>query len=146
VALGLAEAGGGHIAAAGLTVADNKFEAWKEWILNQSSHELALEPSVEVDGFIPELGLNRLANLESFAPFGPGNPIPKLILKAAWLKDVIFSGEHARCILQSGRCIFAFRVANSWGIELKRRIGKHVDLLLSVDENSVKIEDAMDSQ
>ena len=88
----------------------------------------------------------RLANLESFAPFGPGNPIPKLILKAAWLKDVIFSGEHARCILQSGRCIFAFRAANSWGIELKRRIGRHVDLLLSVDENSVKIEDAMESQ
>ena len=146
VALGFAEAGGGHKAAAGITVANNKFEAWKEWILNQSNHEPIPEPSVEVDGFIPELGLNRLANLESFAPFGPGNPIPKLILKAAWLKDVIFSGEHARCILQSGRCIFAFRAANSWGIELKRRIGRHVDLLLSVDENSVKIEDAMESQ
>lgn len=146
VEIGLAESGGGHKMAAGISVSESKFNDWKQWMLNQSKDELILEMPTEIDGFITEIGLNKIEKLSPFSPFGPGNPVPKLILKAAWIKNVIAQGEHLRCVLQSGKCIFAFRSANSWGIELKKRIGRHMDLLLSVDENSFKLEDAIDSQ
>lgn len=146
IQLGLAEAGGGHKCAAGVSILESRFDEWKNWMLNRVKDELVLDREIEIDGFITELGLKNLQKLSSFGPFGPGNPSPRLILKSAWLRDTIQVGDHLRCVLQSGTSLFAFRCINSWGVELQKRVGKHIDMLLSVDELSVKIEDAMDSQ
>ncbi len=72
---------GGHAAAAGLTIAQEKIPAFRE-ALNRLARERIdphrLMPLVELDGELPLAGLTEefMRDLEMLAPFGVGNPRP----------------------------------------------------------------------
>jgi single-stranded-DNA-specific exonuclease len=120
---GLLAAGGGHPMAAGLTVAADKVDIFREFLtdLMRSTFgldvpkpaPLQLDAEMEVKSLTLALGetLNRLA------PFGRANPEPRLLLTAAKLHQVRRIGEnHLDCWLadDSGARVraVAFRIAD----------------------------------
>jgi len=99
---GLLVNGGGHKMAAGFTVAEEKIEAFAEFLAAR------LAPAVAAAGGVPALAIDAtlapdgatgelLAQLERLAPFGVGNAEPRLALTAARIGFVDPAGEaHLR--------------------------------------------------
>lgn len=89
VELGLAIAGGGHDAAAGITIAGDKLDAFAQWLECQCSNIqsssikeiVALAP---LDSRPPRKWITLLSKLR---PFGAGNPEPTLYLERARLRQ-----------------------------------------------------------
>jgi single-stranded-DNA-specific exonuclease len=107
---GLLERFGGHRAAAGLEIRAENVEAFRAAFAEHAAS--VLEPadlvrSQAVDAIVggESLGLPTAEELELLAPFGKGNPEPRLLVPAARVQDVRPMGEegrHARFSLQSG--------------------------------------------
>ncbi|MDR5684275.1 MAG: single-stranded-DNA-specific exonuclease RecJ [Armatimonadota bacterium] len=111
---------GGHASAAGVTVAADRLEAFRERFERAVRARLSpddLVPVVEVDAEarLEEIDGALAAELESLAPFGAGNPRPVIALRG--LRPVAVSvagGEHLRLRLTDGERYldaFAFRGA-----------------------------------
>jgi len=102
---------GGHRAAAGFTVDDEKLPALKEALLQQAMEGLAgveLAPVIDIDA---ALGLrhmngNLIGMLSRLAPFGCANPEPVFLsrnVEIADVKSIGEDGEHLRLRLRDGR-------------------------------------------
>lgn len=135
---GLAVSGGGHSAAGGVTVHEDKIYAWIEWVNEQ---EVVNVNNIIIDAIAHESHLLQgFGDLAQFGPFGAGNPVPKFLLKNVWIKNTYFyEGGHMKLTLHNGVKIMAFR-CGSWMKEVKN--GSVYDIVISVDEvGDIKLED-----
>ncbi|MDH3660157.1 MAG: DHH family phosphoesterase [Alphaproteobacteria bacterium] len=97
---GLLEQGGGHPMAAGLTVTADKVSAFAAFIEERMTAafgpglppppELLLDAALEVQSLTTDLG----DALDRLAPFGRGNPEPRLLLRNATLHQVRRIGDN----------------------------------------------------
>jgi single-stranded-DNA-specific exonuclease len=107
---------GGHRAAAGLTIARGRVEAFRAAFVAHAAATLTpadLVPVQRVDAVVPgdALRLDLAEELRRLAPFGMGNPEPALLVPAAHLSDPrpIGEGRHVTFTLAAGgarsRCV-----------------------------------------
>jgi len=142
VEAGLAHSGGGHAAAGGVSVHNNKLEEWKQWICSNLV-ETAQHDSVEIDICLAESRMSELMNLGDFGPFGSGNHSPKVLLSNLWLANTTEGKGYLRCTLHSGRNLVGFKLKPALSEQLIRHKGRLLDILISVTEfGQSKIEDA----
>ena len=105
---GLAQKGGGHAMAAGVTVARDRVPALTAFLADRLGSEieraradqsLAVDAAITASGARPEL----LAKLEQAGPFGSGHPEPVFALPAHRLVEVAEVGRgHVRVKLKAG--------------------------------------------
>lgn len=98
-------AGGGHLMAAGLTIASDKIDAFRAFLNERLAKDvsdaartasLGLDGALSIEGATPEL----VALLEQAGPYGAGNPEPRFALPRVRLVQASIVGEnHVRCIL-----------------------------------------------
>ena len=107
---------GGHRAAAGLTIARDAVDAFRESFCAHAAEVLTPEdlvPQVRIDAVVPGdvLTLALAEELERLAPFGHGNPPVSLLVPAAQLADprAMGEGRHVAFTLHAGgarsRCV-----------------------------------------
>ena len=121
---GLLINGGGHAMAAGFTVAAEKLDALREFLVER------LGDGADLERLMPELGIDAplalaaagaelLGHIDRLAPFGAGNPQPRFALPGVRVAHAELVGNgHLRCTLADPldtarlRAI-AFRVAGT---------------------------------
>ena len=107
---------GGHRAAAGLTIARNRVERFREAFVAHAARTLTpadLVATERVDAVAPgdTLRLELAEELERLKPFGSGNPAVSLLVPAALLDDPrpMGEGRHVAFSLAAGgarsRCV-----------------------------------------
>ncbi len=102
---------GGHRAAAGLTITEERLERFAEAFGHHADRMLAdadLRPLTLIDGIVPvdALTLDLAQELERLAPFGLGNPEPTLLVAGveATAAATVGDGKHLRFrVRQQGR-------------------------------------------
>ncbi|MFQ6777904.1 MAG: single-stranded-DNA-specific exonuclease RecJ [Alphaproteobacteria bacterium] len=101
LAAGLLVEGGGHAAAAGFSLSEDKEDSFCEFLEKAVLEQLQgvpLTPQVIVDAELDAGGatLGLVKKLSALAPFGQGNPEPVLVLHGAVLRfaSVMGNGEH----------------------------------------------------
>jgi single-stranded-DNA-specific exonuclease len=102
---------GGHRAAAGLTIAEERIEAFAEAFGRHADAALVdvdLRPLTTVDAIVPAgaLTLDLAQELDRLAPFGLGNPEPTLLVASieATGASTVGEGKHLRFrVRQQGR-------------------------------------------
>ena len=100
---------GGHRAAAGLTIGAENVDSFREAFAAHANEVLGpedLRRVEKVDAIVGGvgLGLELAEELKQLAPFGMGNPGPRLLVPSARVSDVrpMGEGKHARFSLHSG--------------------------------------------
>ncbi len=103
---------GGHRAAAGLELRRESLDAFREAFLSHAGaavSELDLVRSESVDALVgvgrEGIGMELAEQLERLAPFGMGNPDPRLVVPSARLSEIRplgQEGRHSRFELRSG--------------------------------------------
>ncbi|TMF12011.1 MAG: single-stranded-DNA-specific exonuclease RecJ [Chloroflexi bacterium] len=101
---------GGHPAAAGFTVENEKLPALKEALLRQATAGLAgveLAPAIDIDAALDLRHMNGklIRMLSQLAPFGCANPEPVFLsrnIEIASVKSIGEDGEHLRLRLRDG--------------------------------------------
>ena len=132
---------GGHRAAAGLTIARERVDAFRAAFAAHAASVLAPEdlvPEVRVDAVVPgdALTLELAEELERLAPFGQGNPPVALLVPAAALDDPrpMGEGRHVGFTLHAGgarsRC-----VSFGHGSRLPARPGEPTDVAVRLEVN-----------
>jgi single-stranded-DNA-specific exonuclease len=132
---------GGHRAAAGLTIARERVDAFRAAFTRHAGDVLQpsdFEPVQHVDAVVPgdALQLGLAEELERLAPFGMGNPEPTLLVPSALLADPRGMGEgrHVAFSLAAGgarsRCVSFGR-----GHSLPAAPGAPVDAAVRLEVN-----------
>jgi single-stranded-DNA-specific exonuclease len=147
VELGLAEKGGGHAMAAGVTVARDKLDAFRDFMnekLEEAVESARLGDSLRLDAAVTARGasLERLRLIELAGPYGQGNSEPLFALLGHRLAYVTPVGDgHLRARFASGDGAaldaMLFRATGTpLGLALEKGRGAafHVALRLSVGE------------
>jgi single-stranded-DNA-specific exonuclease len=102
---------GGHFAAAGFTVENEKLQALKEALVDYARRELAgveLAPVIDIDAAVPLHRINGdlIAMLSRLGPFGCANPEPTFLSRSVEIADAKVIGEdggHLRLRLRDDR-------------------------------------------
>ncbi len=115
--------GGGHVMAAGFTVARDRLDGLREFLTARIAQELAQSgytPTLMVDGALsPKAANTELVDIIGrLAPFGIGNPEPRFAFpRIRVVKADIVGENHVRCIIageDGGRLkAIAFRAAGT---------------------------------
>ena len=132
---------GGHRAAAGLTIARNRIEAFREAFVTHAASTLTPEDLISterIDAVAPgdTLRLELAEELERLKPFGMGNPGISLLVPAALLADPrpMGEGRHVAFSLAAGgarsRCV---RFGD--GSSLPAEPGEPVDAAVRLEVN-----------
>ncbi len=132
---------GGHRAAAGLTIARGRVDAFREAFVTHAAATLTPEdlmPVQRIDAVVPgdALHLGLAEELQRLAPFGMGNPDPALLVPSALLDDPrpMGEGRHVSFSLAAGgarsRC-----VAFGRGSSLPAGPGEPVDAAVRLEVN-----------
>lgn len=154
---------GGHAAAAGFTVANEKLAALKENLTRVAEKALSgldLTPALDIDAAVPLQRINgkHIQYLMGMAPFGEGNPRPLFLSRALEVADVRpmgNSGKHLRLRLRDGRVTWpaaAFDLGPSNGAGLEVRPGQRLDVVYSFCRDrggeglELRVEDFRDSK
>ena len=107
MAEGILVKGGGHAMAAGLTVAQDRFEDLQRFMLErlrERSRLLRDAASLDIDGaLMPSAANDALIDLiERAGPYGQGNPQPRFAFPSHRVKFAKVVGEaHVRCALEA---------------------------------------------
>jgi single-stranded-DNA-specific exonuclease len=132
---------GGHRAAAGLTIARGRVDAFRAAFVEHAAATLTAEdlvPVQRIDAVVPgdALHLALAEELQRLAPFGMGNPQPALLVPGALLADPrpIGEGRHVSFTLAAGgarsRCVSFGR-----GSSLPASPGEPVDAAVRLEIN-----------
>ena len=139
---------GGHKYAAGLTLLESNYDAFKarfEEVVSKSIDRNLLDPEIMIDAVISldRLSPKLLRILKQFAPFGPGNANPVLMAENLWdsgyAKTVGQEGKHLKCCISEGGkgsnapCIEA--IGFDMGGKLSVVQGNRFNAIFSLDEN-----------
>jgi single-stranded-DNA-specific exonuclease len=138
------EAFGGHRAAAGLTISEERLERFVEAFASHADDVLAdvdLRPLTVVDAIVPAsaLTLELAQELDRLAPFGLGNPEPTLLVASveAATPATVGEGRHLRFrVRQQGRD-GGSAIAFGFGMHLDRvqQDGRRFDIAFRLQEN-----------
>lgn len=98
---------GGHEAAAGLSVSADNIELFKDKFEQIAAQQILspadLQPTLDIDAAVSlnELSLELFDDLSKLAPFGEGNPFPKLLIKNVYLENpsLTTNGKHIKLFL-----------------------------------------------
>ncbi|MGH7046019.1 MAG: single-stranded-DNA-specific exonuclease RecJ [Stellaceae bacterium] len=102
---GLLINGGGHAMAAGLTVASDRLDALREFLVARLGDGLdreSLVPELPIDGSLTPAAAQAelIGHLDRLAPFGAANPEPRFLFPAVRILHAeMVGGAHLRCIL-----------------------------------------------
>ena len=132
---------GGHRAAAGLTIARDRIDGFRERFAAHAAEVLTpddLVPECRIDAVVAgdALTLGLAEELERLAPFGQGNPAVSLMVPAAELADPrpLGEGRHVAFTLHAGgarsRCV-QFGAGN----RLPAAAGEPVDVAVRLEAN-----------
>jgi single-stranded-DNA-specific exonuclease len=139
---------GGHMYAAGLTIAEDKYIAFKnafENVVQQTMEEEWREQEIEIDAVIDidEISDKTYRILKQFEPFGPENMHPLFLSKKLFVdseaKTIGKTKEHITAIItQSG-----YKKYKAIGFNLAQKISvlnskKPFDAVYSLEENEFK--------
>lgn len=139
----LLERHGGHAAAAGFTVKNEKLPALQQRLLQiaQNSLDVAeLRPTIHIDGEINLRGVKPalVQAITDLQPFGYGNPTPLFMsrnLQIRYCKTVGQEGHHLRLVLHDGRVTWG-AIAFRQGYWLpKLAPSKGIDVVYSLEFN-----------
>jgi single-stranded-DNA-specific exonuclease len=134
---------GGHRAAAGLTIREERLDAFADAFAEHADAALAgidLRPLTIVDAIVPAsaLTLGLAQELERLAPFGLGNPEPTLLVASveAATPSTVGEGRHLRFrVRQEGRD-GGSAIAFGLGRQLERlQLGGRFDVAFRLQEN-----------
>jgi single-stranded-DNA-specific exonuclease len=134
---------GGHRAAAGLTIAADRIDAFAEAFATYADAVLSdddLRPRVVVDAIVSgsELGLSLCEELGRLAPFGLGNPGVTLLVDACELTELgtVGEGKHLRFRVRQRGHDAGSAIAFGFGSQLDRfrRLGRY-DVAFRLQEN-----------
>lgn len=133
----LLEAYGGHMMAAGLTVAHDKIEALRvelERIARETVPEEEFSPVLYVDAplTLAECTLELCSQLEQCQPYGQGNPRPTFLLERVRLSDepVVLKDKHVRLSVQQ-RGTFGQVIAFNWAPRLQELlVWQEIDMVV----------------
>jgi single-stranded-DNA-specific exonuclease len=103
---------GGHHAAAGMTVSRDRFDQFVELfvdVANQGIRTEDLVPAIEFDARaeLRELNKTLVRRMERMAPFGAGNPHPRLVLEGVAILNPVrmgADGQHLRARVTADGC------------------------------------------
>ena len=102
---GLLINGGGHAMAAGFTVAAEKLDPLREFLVGRLGDGLDLErlmPELRIDAALA-VGAARaelVGHIDRLAPFGAGNPEPRFVLSGVRVVHAeVVASDHLRCTL-----------------------------------------------
>lgn len=137
---------GGHKYAAGLTMDESNYEAFKhkfEEVVSTTISEKLLKPQILIDMELNILDINPkfYNSLKRFGPFGPGNMRPVFLsnnLKdTGYAKPVGQDGKHLKCCVSYGNSKFGI---DAIGFNLGDKIsflknGQPFSAVYSLDEN-----------
>ena len=101
---------GGHPMAAGMTLKIEDVEELKRRLDLYAQETLSEEDfiqSIEIDGTFPleEATLEAAEQIQALAPFGTGNPRPKILLEKVFLRELRKVGadeKHLKAVIQKG--------------------------------------------
>jgi single-stranded-DNA-specific exonuclease len=135
---------GGHRAAAGLSIAPERVDAFADAFAAQAASLLAdedLVPSTVVDAVLPrgtQLTLALCGELRRLAPFGLGNPQVTLLAPACEVAELatVGEGKHLRFRLRRDGLDAGSAIAFGQGPQLDRlrRVGRY-DVTFRLEEN-----------
>jgi single-stranded-DNA-specific exonuclease len=137
---------GGHKYAAGLTLLEEHFEAFKaefEKVVTETIDPKLLQPQLKIDAEIDftEITPKFYRILKQFAPFGPGNMTPVFMTRSlrdtGWGKCVGEDKRHLRIVAQQGHRGPTF-VGIGFGMAEKEAVacgGQPFKAAYSIDEN-----------
>jgi single-stranded-DNA-specific exonuclease len=134
---------GGHRAAAGLSIDDDRLEPFAEAFARHADAELAeadLRPLTTIDAVVPAgaLTLELAQELDRLAPFGLGNPEPTLLVASveATAASTVGDGKHLRFRIRQHDRDGGSAIAFGLGAQLERlqRSGRY-DVAFRLKEN-----------
>lgn len=132
---------GGHRAAAGLTIARDRVDAFRDAFTAHAASVLSPEdlvPAERIDAVVSGdvLTLSLAEELERLAPFGAGNPPISLLVPAATLAEprAMGEGRHVACALHAGGAR-SRAVRFGAGTRLPAEPGQPVDAAVRLEAN-----------
>jgi single-stranded-DNA-specific exonuclease len=102
---GLLVKGGGHAMAGGLTIEEDKVEEFTRFmdarIAESDYAKTGVQSRVDAAIGIGKARIDMVEALGSMAPFGMGNPTPRVMLENVLLADVrVLKEKHVKCLFQ----------------------------------------------
>ncbi|QEK37837.1 hypothetical protein FZC35_00335 [Candidatus Cytomitobacter indipagum] len=129
VCKGFAKEGGGHAMAGGVSVSEDCFEKWKEFI-QENAKFTKQKKKITIDAIMTMKAVYNVS-LDKVAPFGMGNSAPLILVKSVLLEKTSKYNNHVRLSLNENgfrRSIFAFKCS-----EHEFNVGMLVDIIVRVD-------------
>ena len=154
---------GGHDHAAGVTLARERLEAFADAFIGYASGRLAPEDlvphlTVDTDATFAEIGIDVVRDAERLAPFGRGNPRPKLLVRGVEVtappRTMGKEGKHLLLRLREGRGAGERFLKGKWwdgrthadrlkvGARLDVVVEPKIDRYLGNEEVELEIKDA----
>lgn len=130
---------GGHAAAAGLTIEEEKIGAFRKAINDWAAREYPVPKpaalSIDAEVRIAELNVAAVQQLSRLEPFGGGNPVPRLAIRNA-VVDGIWplgnEGRHSRIRLRQGNAVCFVSLFGTPPDDLPYRVGMMVEAVVEV--------------
>ncbi len=120
---------GGHVMAAGMTIKEEKIEAFVQKmkkVANERITKEMLQPVLEIDSEVSFLDISQrnMQYLNKMAPFGPANMRPKLVAKNVTVSGIpkIIGEKHVKFRACQNKIVIS---AIGW------KLGKYYELLIS---------------
>lgn len=153
---GLLVAGGGHAAAGGLTINPDNMATFRAFMKERSAD--FQRPPLKIDHAVQcgQLKASIVDNIQMLAPFGAGNPEPRIAVIGGYVEKVsILKGKHLKGVIKKGSDTQEFilfdGVESKLGNSLLSAQGRYCDIYgkMSVNEYAgkrtvqIRPEDAM---
>ncbi len=142
---GILENAGGHPMAAGFSILPGKFEDFQnklsKFAESLSAGLFLRETRIDCEIDLSLVTLDLYKELQSFAPFGFGNPTPTFLSRGIEVDDVRLMGKdqtHIKLLLRKDDRVLeavGFRMSNHYSSISPE---KPVDIIYSIEENSWK--------
>lgn len=130
---------GGHSAAAGLTIEEEKIGAFRkainDWAAKEYPVPKPLPLKLDAVADIAELTVPTVQELSRLAPFGSGNPVPVFLLQNAAVDGIWplgSEGRHCRIRLRQGGAACFVSLFGTAPDDLPYRMGTAVDAAVEV--------------
>ena len=134
---------GGHAAAAGFTLENEKFAALQQRLLTIARQHLdtaQLRPTISIDGEVNLRGVRPalIETIENLQPFGYGNPTPRFLtrnLQIKYKKAVGQDGHHLRLTLFDGRQDWSAIAFRQGHLADKLQVSQSIDTVYNLEFN-----------
>ncbi|MFO7626377.1 MAG: single-stranded-DNA-specific exonuclease RecJ [Candidatus Fermentibacteraceae bacterium] len=134
---------GGHSVAAGLSVLRDKFDAFRNFMMERTGaagEGEVIKPLLHIDGRLlgTECTMQTMRGIKLLEPFGPGNPEPVWIARNAFLltRELVGRGKHLKMTFQLDGV-----TGNAIGFNMAKRsadFDRPVDLAFLLREDSFR--------